>query len=220
MAYTLYKHTAPNNKVYIGITGNNPKTRWQGGNGYKGNSYFTRAIKKYGWDNFTHTILLENLTESEAKQKEIEYIALYKSNDRKYGFNISTGGESKKGTTITEWHKKRISDASKGRIVSEKTRQKLSKATKEKWNNPDFKEFMRLRNLGANNPQYGRIRTDDEKIQRGAHPVLQYDNDNNLVAEYISIHKASEVTGISRDCISKCCKGVYKQASGYLWTYK
>lgn len=55
--YCVYKHTSPSNKVYIGITSQEPERRWKNGNGYKKNLYFTKAIKKYGWDNFAHEIL-------------------------------------------------------------------------------------------------------------------------------------------------------------------
>ena len=80
MEYCVYTHTAPDGRVYVGITSQKPEARWQGGNGYKNNSYFTRAIKKYGWENFKHEILFEGLTVDEAKTKEIELIAEYKSN--------------------------------------------------------------------------------------------------------------------------------------------
>lgn len=30
--YTVYKHTTPSGKVYIGITGQKPERRWQNGN--------------------------------------------------------------------------------------------------------------------------------------------------------------------------------------------
>ncbi|AAV30164.1 putative truncated GIY-YIG endonuclease [Lactobacillus phage LL-Ku] len=42
--YKVYKHTTPNNKVYIGITKLDVNKRWKNGNGYKHNQYFTRAI--------------------------------------------------------------------------------------------------------------------------------------------------------------------------------
>ena len=46
--YTVYKHIFPNDKIYIGITCNSPKTRWGNqGYGYK-NQLVGRAIKKYG----------------------------------------------------------------------------------------------------------------------------------------------------------------------------
>ena len=50
--YIVYKHIAPNNKSYIGITKRHPEDRWRNGNGYKNNIYFFRAIQKNGWDNF------------------------------------------------------------------------------------------------------------------------------------------------------------------------
>lgn len=218
--YCVYQHVAPDGRVYIGITSQKPKARWQGGNGYKNNTYFTRTIKKYGWDNFQHIILAENLSEEDAKAMEIDLISHYKSNERKYGFNISSGGESKKGTKISDWQKKRISETSKGRLVSESTRKKLSKASFKTWENPKFRNHMSELNSGEKNPQYGVKRTDEEKIKRGAKIIMQYDMDGNLISEYISIHYASEKSGVSRDCISKCCRGIFKQASGYIWRYK
>lgn len=61
--YTVYMHVSPSNKVYVGMTKRNPVKRW-GYNGYcyKNNDHFSRAIKKYGWDNFQHLILFSNLT--------------------------------------------------------------------------------------------------------------------------------------------------------------
>lgn len=91
--YCVYKHTAPNGKVYIGITSQNPLSRWNGGKGYKNNKHFYNAIVKYGWDNFKHEILFEKLIKDEACEKEIVLIALYKSNIPAYGYNHSSGGQ-------------------------------------------------------------------------------------------------------------------------------
>ena len=91
--YTVYKHTTPNNKVYIGITCQTPKERWQRGKGYKSQPYFYNAIQKYGWDNIKHEILYTGLTQEEAHQKEIELIKEYQSNHHSRGYNISGGGE-------------------------------------------------------------------------------------------------------------------------------
>ena len=90
--FTVYKHTVPNGKCYIGITGQNPLKRWQKGYGYKGQVFFY-AIQKYGWENIAHEIIKENLTEEEAQQLEIELIAKYKSNQADFGYNISSGGK-------------------------------------------------------------------------------------------------------------------------------
>ena len=59
--YCIYIHINKiNNKVYIGQSHNIQK-RWMPSN-YKGCTKFYNAIKKYGWDNFQHKILIDNLT--------------------------------------------------------------------------------------------------------------------------------------------------------------
>jgi len=89
----LYKHTNKiNNKSYIGKT-ENPEKRWaNNGYNYKTCPRFWSAIVAYGWDNFTHEILLtcENL--NEINQKEKEYIQKYKTLDPNFGYNLAEGG--------------------------------------------------------------------------------------------------------------------------------
>lgn len=97
--YLVYKHTNQiNNKVYIGLTSyNNPEKRWGiNGEKYKTCTYFYHAILKYGWNNFSHEILENNLSQEEAYKKEKYYIDLYNSNYEKYGYNLTSGGERNK----------------------------------------------------------------------------------------------------------------------------
>lgn len=100
--YTVYMHICPNNKKYIGITKQLPEKRWKCGNGYRTQEHFKRAIQKYSWKNIQHIILFTNLTKEEACKKEIELIAKYKSNNYKYGYNVSSGGEGTIGVKPTE----------------------------------------------------------------------------------------------------------------------
>lgn len=93
MKYILYAHINKiNKKRQIGITSRNPEIRW-GRNGihYKDSPKFWKAIEKYGWDNFEHVILLEDLTQEDARKMEIEYIEKYNSIEN--GYNISPGGD-------------------------------------------------------------------------------------------------------------------------------
>ena len=92
--FTVYKHTTPSGRVYIGITSVDVKDRWMSGHGYRHNSYFENAIKKYGWNNIKHEILLTELSKDEAENAEIELIKQFNSNNRKYGYNIESGGNS------------------------------------------------------------------------------------------------------------------------------
>lgn len=93
--YILYMHkNKTNNKVYIGITSQTLANRWgSDGRRYKTQPFY-KAIEKYGWDNFEHIILKENLSKIEAEKLEQEYIKRYKSNNKKYGYNVTDGGES------------------------------------------------------------------------------------------------------------------------------
>ena len=79
--YSVYMHTSPNGKVYIGITSLPVERRWQQGKNYKTSRHFFNAIKKYGWENIKHEVLFCGLTKEEAEQKEIELIAKHKSNN-------------------------------------------------------------------------------------------------------------------------------------------
>lgn len=144
MKYVLYIHITPNKKVYIGISSkSNINERWRSGRGYQNNTYFYRAILKYGWKNIEHKILFDGLTEEEAKQKEIETIAKYKSNNKKFGYNLSIGGESSYGYKHT---KEQIEKQKKNRSkpqYTEDTRLKMSVASKKNWENPQYKEKMK-----------------------------------------------------------------------------
>lgn len=91
--YTVYMHTTPSNKRYIGITGQQPYNRWLRGKGYAKNDYFTKAINKYGWDNIKSETLYKHLTKEKALEKEIKLIREYNTTNRKYGYNISKGGD-------------------------------------------------------------------------------------------------------------------------------
>lgn len=103
MGWIVYKHTnKTNGKVYIGITSQSVEKRWDSGWGYCSQPIFWAAIQKYGWHGFTHEILFSELTEKEAKEKEIELIAKYKSNIVRYnnpsfGYNATDGGEGASG---------------------------------------------------------------------------------------------------------------------------
>lgn len=50
--------------------------------------------------------------------------------------------------------------------------------------------------------------------------VLQYDLEDNLIAEFKSITEATKHTPCMRQAIYKCCIGVYKTSNGFKWKYK
>lgn len=109
--YLVYCHITPSGKRYIGITKQEPTKRWLNGKGYYYNNHFNRAIHKYGWDNIDHKIIAENLTQTEACENEKKFIAKYKTNDPKYGYNLTSGGE--KGFQLTDESKRKLSKTHK-----------------------------------------------------------------------------------------------------------
>ena len=143
-------HKCPNGKVYIGITSRRPKARWVCGNGYIKNEHFYRAIQKYGWENIEHIIVEQNLSKKDAAELEIKLIKEYKSNDYKFGYNMSSGGEfggsgvivsqetraklsqKRKGRKMPEYVKNKISESLKGHYISEETKKKISQSLKAK----------------------------------------------------------------------------------------
>ena len=81
--FLVYIHRLKSDgRVYVGQTNGSLKTR-AGSNGhrYKSCTKFWNAIQKYGWDNFDHIIIKDNLSLDEANKLEQYYIKLYKSNN-------------------------------------------------------------------------------------------------------------------------------------------
>ena len=137
--WKVYKHTNKiNGRCYIGITCHKyASSRWgRNGNSYHqpGQKKFWRAIQKYGWDNIKHIVLLENLSKEVACECEKYLIAKYHTNESIYGYNVATGGEHNSGFHFhhTEDAKRKIGEASKGHIISEKQKRQISEAHKGK----------------------------------------------------------------------------------------
>lgn len=140
MAYSVYKLTFPNGKIYIGSTGTKPEKRWSKGCGYlhkKENGEYhqpriANAILEFGWDNIIHEILFNNLTKMDAEKKEIELIIKYKSNDERFGYNISNGMHSEE--TKRKISKSMMGDRNPnyGMHISEEQKIKISKSLNDK----------------------------------------------------------------------------------------
>lgn len=229
--YTVYMHTAPNGKKYIGITSRRVEERWLNGRGYSRNEHFSSAIKKYGWKKIKHEILLEGLTEEQAEQKEIELIALYKSNQRKYGYNIANGGnaqgtiseETKKkmrkaklGKPLSEEHRKHLSFAQKGRKMSEYNKQRIIEAHKGK----PLSEETRRKISDAHKGK----KVDKKLIEKmrdiRRKEVCQYSLDGQLIRVFSSVREVKRILGIESSQISRACNGVQQTSHGYIWRFR
>ena len=139
--YTVYIHVnKANGKRYVGITSQPVERRWREGFGYKRNHHFFRAIEKYGWDNFEHVVVEKNISLEKAAALEKTLIKKFKTTDKNFGYNKSTGGEaSAKGNkfNLTDEQKKRQSQSLTGKPKSEAHKRALSEARRGK---PNFKK--------------------------------------------------------------------------------
>ena len=200
--YYVYKHTFPNNKVYIGITKQKPEKRWGNGKGYKHNDYIQNAINKYGWQNIKHKILYKNLTKEEAEEKEIKLIAYYKSNKKEYGYNIENGGHI---NCVSEETKKKLSIANKGKIVSKETRQKMSKNNAKIWLGKKINDEIRRKMSESHKGKQG---NNKGKVLKTRKKVICIET--NIIYDSITI--ASNITKINSAHISEVCNGTRKSA--------
>lgn len=144
--WTVYIHTSPSGKYYVGITSRKPSERWRNGHGYryKYKTHFYSAILKYGWDAFGHEVIAERLTKEEAEKMEVSLIFLLGSNNAEYGYNKESGGNV-------------------GKSLSEETINIIRKKTSGENNHNFGKKFSKehckkisLSHVGDKNPMYGK----------------------------------------------------------------
>ena len=203
--YSVYKHTFPNGKTYVGLTCQNPLARWQKGDGYKNQPLVFKAIKKYGWCNIKHEVVYSDLTLEEAHAKEIEMIALHKSNNPAFGYNIASGGFSGAGHLVSADARKRIGDSHRGTPLSKEHRAKLRKPHYGKCRGERSEEWIK--------------HLKESSIGRPRKPINQYAKTGEFLQKWKSVIHASNTLGIAQANLISVCKGKRKSAGGFLWMY-
>ena len=212
--FYVYKHTLPNKKVYIGITSQKPKYRWNSGLGYNKQPYFMNAILKYGWDNIKHEILFADLTQEEAEQKEIELIAFYKSNQIKFGYNIANGGNIV--GTISEATKQKISKSLKGRP-------KENPPWLGKHHTIETKIKLSNSKKGDKNPMYGKHIPDEVRAKMSnSHKKGSLCRAIVCIETgevFISSNEVARAMNLSQGNVSAVARGERKHTKGYHFKY-
>ena len=218
--YMVYMHTSPNNKRYIGITSQKPERRWRkNGDGYKDNSYFWRAIQKYGWDNFKHDILFYNLTKKEAEQKEVELISYYNSNDVNFGYNMSVGGESgSKGYKYTNEQKKHMSEIHKGEKNGMYGKHHTKEAI-EKGRIAHLKENLSEDTLYKMSIAKKGKKRDRQSVEKQIATISNKVICIETSTVYNNTKEAGALNNLDPSSISKVCRGERKTSGGFHWCY-
>lgn len=134
-----------NNKKYIGLTTKTLEERMSThkNDARRGNTYFNRAIRKYGVEGFTWEVLDTASDLNELQEKEVYYIEKYGTFDNKEkGYNTASGGQY---FTVTEEERLKRSQRAtgknnpmygvpspmKGKKFTKEHREKLSKSGRE-----------------------------------------------------------------------------------------
>jgi group I intron endonuclease len=229
MSYLIYKHTNKiNGKSYIGLTQfNYANIRWQNGKGYAKHTQpcFRDAIKKYGWENFTHEILEDNIkTRAEANQREQYWIAYYHTYVKDpfcNGYNLTKGGDDHTYTA------RGVLQLSENKVILQRFDSLL---LAENSTGIPAKNIYRacVKKLKSAGGYYWCYATDydDYKIEKSkkliaVQEIYQLDLQDNIVATYASMSEAVRMLGYnSCSKISMCCNNKRKTAYGYKWRYK
>lgn len=230
--YCVYCHiNKTNNKRYIGMTSQIPERRWSNGEGYKTCSVFYNAIKHYGWDGFEHIVYFTNLDKTTAERWEKVLIAHFKTTDRKYGYNLESGGACKilseetkhkmsvahRGVPCTETAKIKLREIHKGKTLSKEHCYKLSVAHKGKKQSIEQIEKRRQKLIGKKRSsalvEYMKQHSARNK------KVAQYTLNGSFVAEYISGKDAARQLNIDNRGISACCTNKRATYKGYVWKF-
>lgn len=185
-----------NGKIYIGKT-NDIAERWrrhQADARLGCRFYLHRSMKKHGIENFTIELLEEHETEQEALDREIFYIAFFRTNMKRYpdgnGMNLTDGGGGLSGYKHSEETKAKMSDSAKGhaptrtefapltdetkakiskshigKIMSEETKAKMSKTLKGRIFTEEHKANMSAAQTGEKNHMFGKKHSEETKAK-------------------------------------------------------
>jgi hypothetical protein len=172
-------------------------------------SNFQEAIGTYGFDAFTWEQIDTASNIDELASKEIKYISEYDSLEN--GYNGDSGGGFKK--TVYKYNLDgSLNETFENLTLASETigvrKQDICRAC---WNvnhtlggylwSYEFKE---------------KFITDPDNRKK---EVIQCSLEGNFIAHYISASEASRKTGISKTCITRCCREEREQSGGFLWKY-
>lgn len=199
-SWKVYLHTnLLNGKMYVGITSRDRvEQRWCNGRGYKSNPRFYSAIKKYGWNGFLHEVLFDGLSEEEAKSIEENVILLLNTQNKDYGYNLTSGGDGTSGYHPSEQTRLKQSESRRRENLSSETRRLRSESLHKRRLSEEHK-----RKIGYGNSK----------------PISMYSLDGELLQMFDSAHNAEIITGISHSHISQCCNGIRQTSGGYKWAF-
>ena len=164
---------------------------------------------------------------SEKTKRKLSESLKGKKHNVKYFVPWNKGGTSwSKGKHLSEEHKRKIGLANKGRKFSREAIEKgrLKRIGIKPWNtgmkmSDEYRNKLSEAHKGQKPWIAGKHHSLETKI-KSSRPVLQFDLEGNLVAEYYGTVEAEKHTGIDNSNIVRCCRGKRRKAGGFIWKYK
>lgn len=185
--WSIYVHTSPEGKSYVGRTTQNISTRsGTQGQRYRANERFWNDIQRFGWDSFTHKVLAVCENEEESMRLEIKYIAEYNSTNPDNGYNRSVGGyPCNKGYTNED--RKRLKDEGRKKWAAEhpdkikEYRLKYEKSQKRRdwanaWNKTERRRKHRTEYMRKYRAEHRDRLREQARIRRERKKVMVLDN--------------------------------------------
>ena len=187
-----------NGKIYIGQTMRTVEVRMKdhlyNSVSNRNKSYIDRAIGKYGINAFEVSII-EECADEKLNEREIFWIAFYNCK-KPNGYNLTDGGE---GCT--------------GRVVSLKTRKKISAARMGHPVNENVREKLRIANTGKKHSIQTKAKISESRYNKRQVRCVEM----NITFE--SIAAAAQWVNKSTSVLIKALQKISRTAGGYHWHY-
>lgn len=163
--YVIYTFTnLINNKVYVGQSINFPKRLrchiHDALNPKMRKMLISRALHKYGLNNFDIKIIEEVSSIDDLNVAEIKWIRFYQSQDMRYGYNIELGGGNVPKSEIT---KEKLRQNRLGKKHSQETKDKLRNIMTGRVFSQETKQKLSISKLGDKNPNFGKPLTIEQR---------------------------------------------------------
>lgn len=171
-------------------------------------SCFQEAIATYGAGAFLWEQIDTAENSNELAEKESNYIYDYKSKEE--GYNSDRGGGIKK--LVYQYDENGVLV---GTFDGLKEVKKVLGLEKQRVSNSCINSTMHNGSFWSYKLFEKLIPKKDSRLKS----VNQISLDGDLIACYESASGASRMTGISKTCITRCCRGERQQSGGFLWKY-
>lgn len=188
-----------NNKCYIGQTRNRLTRRYSGGPAKKpSNRYLRNAYAKYGPENFELRVLCVCDSLEALNYWESVFIKMYKSNEKEFGYNLTSGGDC-------------------NFVYTEEGKENNRQAQLKYWGDPEARKAHSERKKKSCESEEVRERL---ALGQGARRFSVYDKiTGEFIGSWINAARCGRDLGFSGKGVRACLNKSKKSYRGYVFYY-